>query len=100
MKKIIRLTESELTRLVKMIVEDQSEGLKDKCIKEAGTKFVRLTEKNNPCDFPDSSSFAQFIIEKVLSHFEGKECYEHVEDYCWNDMGDMCIMMYDMYCGE
>ena len=83
MKKTIRLTESDLNRLVKSVIKEQETNVKT-WFKRRSSEFVAQLEEQirdeDPCTFGDEFEYAQTIINWTMESSFDYEEYESFED--------------------
>ena len=96
MKKIVRFTESDLTRLVKRVINENSmkylKKLSEKII--MSKKFDEVLNEMNPDDFGDEFEYADNFITNLLEEFSGYKHYDDLYDYIKDEYGEMIISYY------
>ena len=87
MRKIVKLTESDITNIVKKVIKESKKG-----VQHYSRRFAELVElvynqveMQDPCNFDDSEEYADFCISKGLCFFFdgspwGDECNTDEDD--------------------
>lgn len=100
MKKIIKLTESDLTRLVKRVMSEQynDEGQLD--LNELAKKIVlskkysEIFDELTPSDYGDEFEFADNFLYQLLDDYEDEDFYDDLYDVVKMEYGDTILNIY------
>lgn len=87
MRKIVKLTESDITNIVKKVIKESKKGVQhySRRFAELVELMYNQVEMQDPCNFEDSEEYADFCISKGLCFFFGgspwgDECGDDEED--------------------
>jgi len=83
MKKITRLTESDVNRLVKKVIKEQEFNI-ERWFKRRSSEFMstleQLIKEEEPCTFGDEFEYAENIINWTMEASFDYDEYENFED--------------------
>lgn len=95
MKKVIRLTETQLIRLIKESIENDNLKSEENFFKRRGVDLEKLEEMiyfqesiQEVENFDDGDEFAEFCIDTAVSFYFGDEGYTDDDDDDWGDSWD------------
>ena len=95
MKKVIRLTETQLIRLIKESIENNNLKSEENFFKRRGVDLEKLEEMiyfqesiQEVENFDDGDEFAEFCIYTAVGFYFGGEGYTDDDDDDWGDSWD------------